>query len=258
MPIAHSRIHALAALLALASLSACATVKTTLEAKPTTASQFLDPSHAMQEMGPRSPFLRSWTSGSQSQRIESVGRTEIYIAPVETRYLRPIQAKMAARQQRRWNRERPTGEIANTVRQEFIKAFENSKEPRYRVVDRRTPNSVTLELALIELDPSSISGNLIRKAATLKAGPVPALASILTNGHIAIEGRLIDSTKKWSLFEFADVEKDKMTFWTLRDFQPYGHSKVAIREWARQFEATTRNPDWAEMGDARIWTLSPW
>ena len=250
--------QALLALLALVSFSSCATLKTTLEAKPVAPSEFLDPSHGMEKMGPRSPFLKTWTSASQSQRLGSAGKTEIYIAPVETRFLRPIQAKLAGGHYRRWHRERPVDRIASTIREEFAKAFENSKEPRYRVVDRPTANSVMLELALIELDPSSISGNMVRKAATLAVGPAPALASILTNGHIAIEGRLIDSTKGWSLFEFADNEKDKMTFWTLRDFRPYGHSKVAIREWARQFEEMTRNPDWAEMGDARIWTLRPW
>ena len=252
------KIQVLSALLLAASLASCSTVKTTLEADPAEPSGFLDPSHQMETLGPRSPFHSAWTSASQEQRIESVGRTEIYIAPVNTRYLRPIQGKMSERQNNRWGGERPVERISNTIRSEFSEAFRKSKSPRYRLVDQPTPNSVTLELALVELDPSSVSGNAIRKTATLFAGPTPALASFLTNGQIAIEGRLTDTPNKWSLLEFADKEQDKLTFWTVRDFKPYGHSTVAIREWARQFEAATRDPSWREMGDARIWTLRPW
>ena len=243
---------------AVAVFSSCATVKSTLEAKPANPSEFLDPSHRMEEMGARSPFLRTWRGATQEQRQISAKRTQIFIAPVNTSHLRPIGAKIAARQDRRWNRERPVREIAHQLRSEFVEAFKQSKHPRYFIVHSPTKDSVTLELSLVELDPSSVTGNIVRKGASLQIGPTTALAAPLTSGRIAIEGRLTDSTEGWSLFEFADREKDKMTFWTLRDFRPYGHSKVTIKEWARQFEETTRNPGWREMGDARIWTLWPW
>ena len=106
--------------------------------------------------------------------------------------------------------------------------------------------------------PSSVTGNIVRKRASIALTPAAAVGSVFTNGRVAIEGRLIDTTEKWSLFEFGDREKDKLTFYTLRDFKPYGHTRVAIREWAKQFEEMTRNPDWREMGDARFWTLKPW
>ncbi|MFT5106453.1 MAG: hypothetical protein ACI8XO_002745 [Verrucomicrobiales bacterium] len=212
----------------------------------------------MQTMGPRSPFLRTWTNPKREERALSAANTEIYIAPVDTKDLRPIGKKMAARQYQRWDRERPVREIAQKMRDEFARTFRDSPRPRYRLVDRPSPQSVTLQLSLVELDPTSTTGNAARKGASLAVGPIAGLAGIFTAGAIAVEGRLIDSSKGWSIFEFADREKDKMTFWNLRDFKAYGHGEVAIKEWAGQFEETTRNPNWKDMGDARIWTLWPW
>ena len=212
----------------------------------------------MEVMGAKSPFLRTWSGATAAQRTISAKRTDIYVAKVETRFLRPISKKMADRQHRRWSKERPVEQIAAVMRTEFTNALKNSPRPHYRVVDSPTPNSVTLELSLIELDPTSVSGNALKKGASIAVGPLAGLAGKFTGGKIAIEARLIDTAEKWSLFEFADSEKDKMTFWTVRDFKPYAHSNVAIKEWASQFEETTRNPDWREMGDARIWTLRPW
>jgi hypothetical protein len=138
-------------------------------------------------------------------------------------------------------KDRPVSRITDFIRLEFVRAFEESDQPRYRVVNSPTADSVTLQLALIELNPSSVTGNVVRKGASVVLTPAATLGSVFTNGRIALEGRLIDSTEKWSLFEFGDREKDNIAFWTLRDFKPYGHSKVAIREWAHQFEEATRN-----------------
>ncbi len=239
-------------------LPSCKGLRSRIDTKPAEPSGFLDPSHEMSTMGNKSPFHLTW-SNSQPEQLEiSAKRTEIYIAPVETYYLRSIKMKLAGAQYRLLKKERDVKRITDEIRAEFIEAFEESSAPRYRIVDSPTPDSVTLQLALIELDPSSVTGNIVRKGASIALTPAAAVGSVFTNGRVAIEGRLIDTTEKWSLFEFGDREKDKLTFYTLRDFKPYGHTRVAIREWAEQFEEMTRNPDWREMGDARLWTLKPW
>lgn len=239
-------------------LPSCKSLRSRIDTKPAAPSGFLDPSHEMEAMGKKSPFLLTWSNTQPEQLEISARRTEIYIAPVDMFYLRPIGTKLAGAQYRLLKKERPVQRISDEIRAEFIEAFERSAAPRYRVVDSPTPDSVTLQLALIELDPSSVTGNVVRKGASVVLTPAAAAGSVFTNGRVAIEGRLIDSTEKWSLFEFGDREKDKFSFWTLRDFKPYGHTRVAIREWAEQFEETTRNPNWREMGDARLWTIAPW
>jgi hypothetical protein len=239
-------------------LPSCQSLKSKIDTKPAEPSGFLDPSHGMSKMGTKSPFHLTWSNTQPEQREISAQRTEIFIAPVETFYLRPIKTKLAGAQYRLLKKDRPVTRITDEIRAEFVEAFEKSSAPRYRVVNSPTPDSVTLQLALIELDPSSVTGNIVRKGASFALTPAAAVGSVFTNGRVAIEGRLIDSTERWSLFEFGDREKDKISYFTLRDFKPYGHTRVAIREWAKQFEEITRNPEWREMGDARLWTIAPW
>ena len=229
---------------------------------------FLEDFENMKDMDGDGPFLITWTAATQEQRQASAARTEIYIAPVETRYLRPIGKKMAARQARRWNRKRPAAKYAAIIQSAFVGAFLESENPRYVVVTEPTADSVTLRLSLVELDPTSGTGNVVRKVGSAAAGPITGIMGVatpasgvmgaFTKGSIAIEGQLRDSEGGWLLLQFADREQDKMTFWTLRDFQPYGHAKVTIKDWAKQFEEVTRNPEWRDMGDSTVWTLWPW
>ena len=77
------------------------------------------------------------------------------------------------------------------MRGEFVKAFEKSKNPRYQIVDSPTPGSVTLQLSLLELDPSSVSGNVMRKTAALKIGLLASAASLLTKGGMSTKARIL-------------------------------------------------------------------
>ncbi len=242
------------------SLGCAATdrVRRAVKAKPTNLTPFLEDFENITLTEGRGPFHAYWLGASHEQILASSERTEIYVAPVETRYLRPIGKAMAARQHRRWGRGRPVDEVAEKIRAEFIAAFGRSASPRYVAVDQPGADSVTLRLSLVELDPTSVSGNVAKKAASVVLTPAAGAAGAFTKGSIAIEGQLRDSEGGWLLLQFADKEQDKMTFWTARDFKPYGHADVAIREWARQFEELTRNPRWREMDDARAWTLKPW
>ena len=150
----------------------------------------------MRETGKKSPFHRAYSNSVPEQLEISAKRSEIYIAPVETLHLRPIGTKLAGAQYRLLKKDRPVSRITDEIRKEFIEAFEESSEPRYRIVYTPTPDSFTLQLALIELDPSSVTGNIVCKGASVALTPAAALGSVFTNGKIAIEGRLIDTTEK--------------------------------------------------------------
>jgi hypothetical protein len=232
--------------------------KPIVKAKPTNLTPFLEDFENMTMTQGRGPFHAYWLGATHEQILQSSKRTEIYIAPVETQFLRPIGKAMAARQHKRWAKDRPVSQVATQIRAEFVSAFMSSANPRYVAVDSPTTDSVTLRLSLVELDPTSVTGNVAKKAASVVLTPAAGAAGGFTKGRIAIEGQLRDTEGNYLLLQFADREKDKMTFWTARDFKPYGHATVAIKEWAAQFEELTRNPRWREMGDSRAWTLRPW
>jgi len=238
--------------------ASCRTTKKIFKAKPAPLSGFVEDQRQVKLMDGDGPFHSTWTAASADQLSASKHHREIYIAPVDTRNLRPIAKGLAGWTHQRRDRREPVDEMAALIEREFSKAFQSNPKARYRVVPQPTNESVTLELALVELDPTSVSGNVGKKAATSLVTPAAMAAGRFTRGKIAIEGKLKDSTGGWLLFQFADREHDKMTFWNVQDFRPYGHTKIAIREWARQFEEITRRSDWQQMKDTRIFRLRPY
>jgi Protein of unknown function (DUF3313) len=117
---------------------------------------------------------------------------------------------------------------------------------------------VTLQLVLIELNPTSPKGNAVKTALKFVVGPFAGLAGYFTKGNMAIEGKVIDSASRKPFFQFADNEADRMTFYSVRDFRPYGHAVYAMREWAQQFELLTRTPPGTKLKDTRCFTLMPY
>ena len=81
---------------------------------------------------------------------------------------------------------------------------------------------------------------------------------MFTKGNIAIEGKVSVSSSGDPVFQFSDNEKDKMTWYSMRDFQPYSHAAVSIREWAEQFETFTRTTPDTRVKESPFFTLSPW
>lgn len=229
-----------------------------MKAERVHATPFLQDYTNLRSMGGYGPFQITWTAAKREQLAVSARRTEIYIAPVETRYLRPINQRLVAREHELLEKERPVNEMAERLRTEFARAFMQSPNPRYRVVQRPTEDSVILRLSLAELDATSVAGNVANTATSKMLGPLAAIPGRFTTGSIAIEGKLLDSHGHWLIFQFADRESDKTSYWSARDYTPYGHAYLAIAEWAQQFERVTRDPSWRTMEDSNPWRLKPW
>lgn len=231
-----------------------------VKAKPAPVSKFLDQRLQMQPMRHRMPVHHVWHT--RDPKVEEAVRraTEIYIAPVEMRYLRPVSKALA-----KWELDngwtRPAEDrIAYELRRRFQLALLQSPAPRFRLVNRPTKNCVVLELAVTELNPTSVNGNAVKLAAKFFIGPLSGLLSVFTKGNIAIEGKvtLPDTRPPVSYLQFSDNEKDKMTFYSVRDFQPYAHAIVAAEEWARQFEEFTRTAGQHTVKESSFITLKPW
>ena len=114
-------------------------------------------------------------------------------------------------------------------------------------------------MAITELNPTHPKINAGKLAAKLVLGPIASVGglAVKSSGNIAIEGKLKLSTTGQTLFQFADNESDKLTFYSVRDFRPYGHVDVAIKEWARQFAKLAESRPGTQVSDASFWTLSP-
>lgn len=256
--ITQHRLTQLAMFCIACSLCSCQTTNRLLHAKKVPLSPFIEQPHVMTPARARVPFNLTWRNFNRDAQWHVVKKTEIYIAPVTLRHLRPVKQALVKKEIQKGTVKRDEARIAREMRARFANAFIHSPSPRYKLVMKPTAKSLTLELAIIELNPTSPTGNAIKTAAKFVIGPLAGLGGIFTKGNIAIEGKVRNSSTKELIFQFADNEADKMTFYTTRDYRPYGHATVAMDEWARQFEEFTRTMPDHRVKESKFFTLKPW
>lgn len=206
--------------------------------------------------GDQLPFQKVWTTPDADVLAAGSRRRLLYIAPVTLAYLRPVEKALSS-QELAWGVKRQAEDVALRLRQEFVDAFRRSPSPYYRLAAKPGADTMTLQLALIELQPTSPKGNAVTTVLKFAVTPVAALGRLFTKGNIAIESRVTVSSSGRAFFQFADNEQDKLTFINVRDFQPYGHAVNAIRDWAVQFELMTRTPSGVRVKDSSGITLRP-
>ena len=240
-------------------LCSCHSTNRLLKAGPTKLSPFLAQQSNMVSMPDRLPFHKIWWPKDERVIPKAASQSTIFIAPVRLDYLRPLKKPLVRKEVEAGSIQRREREIAFLIRNEFGRAFLTSPSPyhRFRLATTPRADSVTLELALIELNPTSPKGNAVKTGLKFVVGPVAGLGSYFTQGNIAIEGKLRNTRTGELLFEFADNQSDKMTFYSVRDFQPYGHATHTIKDWARQFEEFTRTRAHERVKSSLCFTLSP-
>jgi len=238
----------------LALLCSCSATNHLLKARPSKLSPFFE--HAGEAVNTRGklPFQMVWVT--KAPKILAAGRsaTKLYIAPVSLDHLRPIKKAMA-RQEARWGTERREGQMAVRLREEFERAFIESPAPVYRLTDKPGKDTLTLQLAITDLNPTSPRGNLVLTMAKVAVTPLAGFGRFFTSGSMAIEGKITAPGSNAVFFEFADNEADKLTFFNARDFLPYGHAEHSMRDWAVQFEQMTRKEKGLRLKDSSAVTL---
>jgi len=238
-------------------LVSCESTNQLLKAKPAPLSRFIEKPAQMRPARERLPVHNAWSSPDAAVRHRANEKRQIYVAPVQLAYLRPLKKPLVRYQVEHGDIRRNEREMATRLRNAFANAFLKSEHPRYLLAQKPNSYSVTLELAIVELNPTSPKGNMVKTAAKFVVGPLSAIGGYFTKGNIAIEGKVRNSSTGELIFQFADSEQDKMTFYSLRDYKPYGHAIHAIGEWAAQFELFTRTPPHQKIDDTFCFTLDP-
>ncbi|MFO1486498.1 MAG: DUF3313 family protein [Verrucomicrobiaceae bacterium] len=248
--------HFFIAMLFLTTLSACSSSNRLFKAGLVQPSPFFEQPWLARNGGEHLPFQKVWTTPDQRVLADGLQKRKLYIAPVTLAYLRPM-SKTLPSQEVVWGVQRQEVAIAMRLREEFVNAFCRSPRPFYRLVSQPGADTLTLQLALIELHPTSPKGNVVMTVMKFAVTPFATLGRLFTKGNIAIEGKVLVSKTGRAYFQFADNEQDKLTFINTRDFQPYGHAVNTIRDWAVQFEAMTRTPAGWRVQDSNSVTLRP-
>ena len=238
-------------------LSACSSTNRLLKAKPVGLSPFFEQPWLAQDASEQLGFQKIWTTPDPQVLAAGKAKHKLHIAPVTLRYLRPVNRAFASKEVAWGGVRRQEIDITARLREEFMTAFRRSPHPLYQIVTQPGKDTLTLQLAVIELNPTSPKGNVVVTMLKLVVTPVIGLAAYFTKGNMAIEGKVVDSASGRPFFQFADNESDKLTFINMRDYQPYGHAVNTMRDWAVRFEQITRSPRGLKVRDSNAITLRP-
>lgn len=247
-------------------LPSCGTVNRLLKPGPAKLTAFFEQPELAQDGRKQFGFQKVWTTPDQQVLKESVTKKKLYIAPVTLGYLRPVKKRLAGRAIEAGLNRHERG-IATRLHKEFSSAFQRSPAPLYQLADRPGSDTVVLQLALTELTPTSAGGNVlttvVKFIATPLIAPLASLGGFFTKGNIAIEGKMLvpmpgKGRSQRPFFQFADNERDKLTLFSIRDYQSYGHAVHTIHDWAVHFEQMTRAQKGEKVKDSSAVTLKPY
>jgi hypothetical protein len=237
--------HTSVLLVALAAslLCSCKTAKSVVASVSVEPSEFLTHGPQLKEDRGRSAFLGNWWNADKKLQAASEATRKLYISPVRIDAVRPMKNYLAKVEFSDERRQKKLAELATYAQKRFIKAFKDSKNPRYEIVAAPAKDAMTLDLHLLEWEPNAFSGFIARE--TIDLITFPAVGDLIwkpVRAATAIEGRLIEPRSQKPVFEFADKEEAKtIIVLPVQEAYPTGQARYAIREWARQFELMTRN-----------------
>ncbi len=245
-------------LAAVASLAITATSCGTLRAPKAAPSAFLPHARELNGGDGHSPFQQNWASPDAETVLKS--RSNVYIAPLTLAYLRPMSRSMSAAAFTEEQRLEAAKKLALYANSKVADAFAHAGAGRFRLVSKPDKNTITLELALVELNPNSATGGFLRTAINAAAAPgVDSLLLKRLKANIALEGKVSDGVTNRSLFEFSDNQENKSALiLSVNDFRSYGQARQAIDEWARQIEEILRTPSSHHVSRAASFVILPW
>ncbi len=241
-----------------------------IHAEEAPTSPFLSHAEELEPHPERAPWDAIWSSRPGSIIVEQSGFRRIYIAPVNTDYLNMVQDESCNWVRKREVKAKDVEAITSYLREAFIKALVEKPEAHLVVEDRPGPKTMTLTIALTELEPTNNIVNGVTNAgavafpgATLlenaAAVTAPIAGGAIAAGSIAIEMKLTDGNTGAVLAEIKDREKDPASVIpNYRDFLAYGWSRRTIQEWAQQLAEQFSTPASEKIDGRSDISLFPW
>lgn len=215
-----------------------------LKASPAPPSPFLEHPCAMTRDHGRTPFNSVWRNPSPAAWARIQGFDRVVIRPVNTRYLQASPEQCAEIQK-----------MAAYMRAEFEKEF--AQNSPYRVVNRTGPRTLELQLALVQLKPTNVPGNVISTGAGVIVPGANWVGEQFTHGTIAFEAKLRNGQTGELLAEYADRQNDKLSLFSFRDYDRHAHNRRAVRDWAIQMKRLSTSPVGEKVPGAMRFTLNP-
>lgn len=206
----------------------------------------------------RAAFLQEvWISPAYQGTPVGQKFKSVYFAPVNTQYMARQTWWQAQTPLRQSDLAQDTKKIATQLRHEFISAVANHPAHKMKLALTPGPDTLVIELALVELVPSKAFWNAASTAAGF-AVPGAGYLSMAGRGSIAIEGRARNGADNSIIATFKDRRTDKVAPVNLGKYTWYHGAGQNISDWAAEFASLLNTaPDQTIQRTGRV-TLKPW
>lgn len=205
----------------------------------------------------RFPFNKVWIFDKLEYQQIKKEYSSIVILPVRTDILEKEIKERDYSKRTEQQRMDEAREIAVFLQESLKIMIEDYESHPLKIVSKSGPKTFVLEIALVELEPTSPVVKFLGTAAGFFV-PGGGLIKSLGNGSVAIEGVLRDSVSGQSFMQFKDREIDKSSLFTFKDFQEYEHVREAVSDWAMQYAELSATSLDHEVSDSLPFSLQPY
>jgi hypothetical protein len=199
------------------------------------------------------PFQKVWIKPD----FDKSGYKELYVAPVNTNYMLEMSwlHKMSSAN---WfgGVKKDIDELAVYFHDRVVKEFQEDPNKRFKVIDQQVyagQPALSLELALIEIDPSAP----VLHAAGWAAPGGTVAAGAVNQRRAAFEGRLRDLQTGEVVATFADRNMQDVGPIDLTRYTWYGPAKTIMDKWAKLFVQVANRKPGEVVTDPVAFTLRP-
>lgn len=190
--------------------------------------------HPLKADSKQSCFQGVWYNPSE-QSIWNSPRLKVYVAPVNIDYIKgkfPKEAPALAEQFR------------TELKKDISRVLENRAKQtggriKWQVVDRPSPEGVTLYIAMVKLKPTDVGGNIMSDVVSL-ISPLPGTSLVLGNfmkGDVGVEGRLSDMRTGTSIMEFKANNTDPITLFSVKEFERFAFDQQNLQLFANEISS---------------------
>lgn len=148
-------------------------------------------------------------------------------------------------------------ELAAYFESRLREAFEKGEVKDYILAETPGPDTMSLEIALVEVIPTDVARNAAGNVVGFFV-PGGGLVSAGAGGSIAFESRITDSATGEVLIMAKDRRKDKITPVDIAGLTAYRHARQNINDWVDGFVYAFNSPIEEKVRVSAPITLSPW
>ena len=224
-------------------MSGCSTMYDWMRADPAEQTKFIDGNCKLVKQSPEFPFRKMWIDkDTDLKQYKKIIITKVSLNHLEEN---PGWDKFDARSIA-GNVKKDSSDIASYMELSFRTAITYDSKHRFKVVDSIGSDTLKLELALVQLEPSKAELNYTENIIGIVIWPVSFL-TVFNSGTTAFEGVLRDSQTGKIVCAIADREKDEAAIFNIPGFTYYGNARYFTDRWSRQFVDFMNAKDYSKL-----------